>query len=134
KIVFASKWKVAAAVLLLLATAVGLARQTAARPLPPGGKAARSEPPAGLGRRLPLARAVERALAWHGRGRPPAEVRRQVEKAYWELSGEYRVLHTREQGLRSAHEAFQIVEARFQAGRVAAADKLQARGQYELFR
>ena len=57
-----------------------------------------------------------------------------VEVAYWNLYGAYWTLYSREQGLRFAFEAFKLNKARFEAGRVAAADFDQTRGQYELFR
>src|SRR5262249_46315717 len=93
KVMFASPWKVAAALVLVLAPAVGRPRPPAARPPPPAGKVARGEQRPGLARLLSLSRAVERALAWHGPRAARAEVRRQVEQAYWELYAAYCVLH-----------------------------------------
>jgi outer membrane protein TolC len=57
-----------------------------------------------------------------------------TETAYWNLYGSYWTLYSRDQGLRFAHQAWNIIRVRFQSGRVGLADLAQAQGQYELFR
>jgi outer membrane protein TolC len=57
-----------------------------------------------------------------------------VEVAYWNLYAARWTLHSREVGLRSAYETFQLSKSRYEAGRATTADVAQARGQYELFR
>jgi RNA polymerase sigma factor (sigma-70 family) len=57
-----------------------------------------------------------------------------VETAYWNLYGSYWHLHTREQGLRLAHETWKTVRDKYNAGRVSLADLAQSEGQYNLFR
>jgi outer membrane protein TolC len=57
-----------------------------------------------------------------------------VEVAYWNLYGAYWTLYSREQGLRFAFEVFKLTKARYENGRVTAADFYQSRGQYEQFR
>jgi outer membrane protein TolC len=66
--------------------------------------------------------------------RDAAQLLLNVEVAYWNLYGSYWTLHSREQGLRFAYEAFRLSRAGYEAGRVKAADFHQSRGQYELFR
>ncbi len=57
-----------------------------------------------------------------------------VEVAYWNLYAARWTLHTREVGLRSAYETFQLSKTRYEGGRATTADIAEARGQYELFR
>src|SRR5262249_54748380 len=57
-----------------------------------------------------------------------------VEVAYWNLYGAYWTLYSREQGLRFAFEVFKLNKLRLEAGKLAASDFYQSRGQYEQFR
>jgi hypothetical protein len=57
-----------------------------------------------------------------------------VETAYWNLYGAYWKLHSREQGLRQAQDAWCLVCSRYLMGKCGAADVAQIEGQYELFR
>jgi outer membrane protein TolC len=57
-----------------------------------------------------------------------------VEAAYWRLYGSYWNLYAQEQGMRQAFVAWQLSQAKFQAGRATKADVAQSRGQFESFR
>lgn len=57
-----------------------------------------------------------------------------VENAYWNLYWQYYYLYAQEQGLRQAFEAWRIVKAKYDAGRLATPDLASARFQYEQFR
>jgi outer membrane protein TolC len=109
-----------------------------------GGTARAAAPPSSgpQVRFLSLAKAVRLALEHQvkdsgdslDREQKEAAVLLNVEFAYWNLYGSYWTLYSREQALRWAYELFKITRARYEAGRSTAADFVEARGQYELFR
>ncbi len=159
--VFANKIRSVAALLLLLAAVAGAVR---GRPAPTprvessrasAEETSRSAPAAtlelgGKARFLSLAEAsalalkhraarlgVARLSLERGDAKTEREVNQvlvSVETAYWYLYGAYWGLHSREQGLRLAHQTWKEVGDNYRAGRAGLADFAQAHGQYELFR